>query len=236
MTYQIAICDDDAATIQHLSSVVADWGTATGNFVQIDAFPSAEAFLFRYADDKNYDILMLDIEMDGMNGVQLARKIRAENDAVQIVFITGYPEFVLEGYDVSALHYLIKPVGKGKLFSVLDRAARILGKAERAVIFEVDGEALRVKTRDIMRVEAFAHNCVVTTANTAFEVRFSISEIENMLGDGFIRCHRSYLVGLKYIKSISKKEITLDNGDQVPLSRGNYGAVNQAFIRSFKGE
>ena len=73
-------------------------------------FPSAESFLFDYAEQKNYDFLLLDIEMPSMNGVELAQKIRQENNAVQIIFITGYSDFMAEGYEVSALHYLMKPV------------------------------------------------------------------------------------------------------------------------------
>ena len=82
-------------------------------------FPSAESFLFDYAEQKNYDFLLLDIEMPSMNGVELAQKIRQENNAVQIIFITGYSDFMAEGYEVSALHYLMKPVSFDKLSKVL---------------------------------------------------------------------------------------------------------------------
>jgi DNA-binding LytR/AlgR family response regulator len=174
--------------------------------------------------------------MGSINGVELARRIRKENAAVQIVFITGFPDFISDGYDVSALHYLMKPVLKEKLFEVLHKATVNLAKTEESVIFPVNGEARRVLQKDIIYAEAFAHTCVICTKTRSFEVRMGISEIEKALTESFVRCHRSYIVGIRNISSISKTDITLDDGKKIPLSRGNYQAVNQAFIRYFKGD
>lgn len=124
----------------------------------------------------------------------------------------------------------------GKLSAVLDKAVLNLGKSEKSVIFTVDGEMLRIAACDIISVEAFAHYCNVTTINEIFEVKTSISDIEKLLDEGFIRSHRSYIVGIHFIKSISKIDITLDSGAKIPLSRSNYNAVNQAFIRYFRGK
>ncbi len=240
MTYKIAICDDMEQDTLYIAAAVKEWAKQENVCVDIHMFPSAESFLFDYAEQKNYDFLLLDIEMPSMNGVELAQKIRQENNAVQIIFITGYSDFMAEGYEVSALHYLMKPVSFDKLSKVLHRAADRLNKTEKSVIIAVDGENLRLAVSDIVWVEAFAHSCTLTTIHARFEVKTSITAIEKMLcesaGGVFIRCHRSYIVGVKYIKSISKTDITLDSGDKIPLSRSHYQAVNQAFIRYFKGE
>ena len=122
----IAICDDnpaDAAYVQHL---LTQWAEARGADCQVELFSSAERFLFRYDEDRSFDILLLDVEMGGMDGVTMARRVRRDNQSVQIVFITGYSDYIAEGYDVAALHYLMKPVSREKLFSVLDRAAEQL--------------------------------------------------------------------------------------------------------------
>ncbi len=92
----------------------------------------------------------------------------------------------------------------------------------------------KIAVCDDSDVEAFAHACRITLLHKQFEVGKSISEVEQLLGKGFIRTHRSYLVGISYMKSISKTEVTLDNGEKIPLSRKNYQAVNQAFIHRFK--
>lgn len=236
MYYKIGICDDSPTDQGYVMGLVEQWAANADRQVQMDRFPSAESFLFHYAEHKDYDILLLDIEMGGMDGVALAKKLRQENLTVQIVFITGFPDFIAEGYEVSALHYLMKPVKADTLTRVLDKAAANLGKVERSVIFHIDGEAARIAASEIEFIESFAHSCCVHTTQAAFEVKLGISEIEKLLGDGFVRAHRSYLVGLHAIRRISKADITLDGGKVIPLSRGNYQAVNEAFIRHFKGD
>ncbi len=238
MIYHIAICDDNRIEAELVADIVHKWSQRTKKPVSVNCFSSSEAFLFHYAENKNYDILLLDIEMGAMDGVELAKELRRENDTVQIIFITGYPDFLAEGYEVSALHYLLKPVSEEKLSVVLDRAVlqlEKLGKTEKSLIFDTDSETVRIKCHDIVFVEAFAHKCSITTVNGVFEVKMGISEIERMLGEGFIRCHRSYIVGLRFIHSISKTSITLDTGVQIPLSRNNCKPVNQAFIRYYSG-
>ena len=130
MTYRVAIVDDSNIDAEYVQSILKAWAQDRQAVVQAQQFVSAENFLFHHADDKAWDILLLDIEMGAMDGVSLAKKIRQENELVQIVFITGFPDFMAEGYEVSALHYLMKPVAKEKLFAVLDKAAVNLGKNE----------------------------------------------------------------------------------------------------------
>ena len=240
MRYKIAICDDTEEDANYIAAAVHTWAEKENILVNTDTFPSGESFLFQYGEQKDYDILLLDIEMNDINGVELAKIIRNQNDTVQIIFITGFSDFIAEGYEVSALHYLMKPVMEEKLFQVLNRAVKKIEKAERSVVFSANGETRRTAVSEIICVEAFAHSCMVTTAGSSFEVKWSISAIEKMLSEAaegeFIRCHRSYLVGIRFIKSISKTDITLDTQTKIPLSRKHYKEVNKAFIRYFKGE
>lgn len=231
---KIAICDDEITERKYLSSLVTAWAEQSNNIAAVSTFESAEAFLFDYAEHKDYDILLLDIEMGGLSGVELAKQIRASNNSVQMIFITGFPDFIAEGYEVAALHYLMKPVSDKKLSDVLARACANLCKIDRVILFNIDGESVRVTADKIMYAEAFAHSVVINTADSAFEARIPISEAERLLDNGFIRCHRSYIVGLKYIRRITKRDVILDNGKCVPLARSAYGKVNQAFISFYK--
>lgn len=236
MIYQIAVCDDNNADIVYITSLVSQWAEESGCMAKLDSFFSAESFLFQYEEKKDYDILLLDIEMGKKNGVELARQIRKENDHIQIVFVTGFSDFVMDGYEVEALHYLIKPVDQGKLCEVLNRAVKNLNKAERTLLFTVDGEALRIPAGEILTVEAFAHTVVISTQKGSFRVNMPISEAEKRLGEGFVRCHRSYIAGLAHIRRIARNAVILDNGTEVPLSRGSYQKVNQAFIMYYRNE
>ena len=130
MAIHIAICDDQRKDSEYISALVREWAEGQKIAVQLELFPSAEAFLFQYAERKDWDLLLLDIEMGNMDGVSMAKTVRRENEAVQIVFITGYSDYIAEGYEVAALHYLMKPVKPGKLFAVLDRALEKLRRNE----------------------------------------------------------------------------------------------------------
>lgn len=236
MAYHIAIIDDNAADGEFVARILDSWARAEKKEVQAERFPSAERFLFRYAEDKRWDILLLDIEMGAMDGVTLAKKIRQSNESVQIVFITGFADYMAQGYEVSALHYLIKPVEKSKLFAVLDRAVTALQKAERAILLPVGGETLRLPVRRVEYVEAFSHSVAVVTGQGTISVKMPISEMEKLLGEGFVRCHRSYLVGLRHIARLSRTEVVLDSGRALPLSRSAAPLTHQAFISYYAGD
>lgn len=120
--YKIAICDDTEADRNYIKDLVTRWAHSSNQQIDIHLFSSAEEFLFEYEEDKGYQILLLDIEMGKMDGVTMAKKLRETNDSAQIIFVTGYSDYFAEGYEVSALHYLMKPVKEDKLFEVLDRA------------------------------------------------------------------------------------------------------------------
>ena len=114
MAYRVAIVDDSIVDAAFEEDILKVWANNRQVVVQPERFDSAEKFLFRYADDKAWDILLLDIEMGAMDGVTMAKRVRQDNEAVQIVFITGYSDYIAEGYEVAALHYLMKPVNKDR--------------------------------------------------------------------------------------------------------------------------
>ncbi len=234
--FHIGICDDEPLAIDYLTTYLNKWAENKNCALRLSTFNSAEQFLFEYEENKDFDILFLDIQMGNMNGMELARKIRTENQKVQIVFITAIADFMAEGYEVSALHYLIKPVNEDKLFAVMDRAVENIGNTERFVVLTVEQTVLRIPVNSIISVEAFAHYINVITSAESYQLRENISSLAERLGEEFVRPHRSYLVNLRHIHSISKTEVLLDNGTAIPLSRYNYQKINQAFIQYYKGQ
>ena len=236
MKYKIAICDDSDADRQYVLNMVDRWAASAGHVVHTDTFTSAENFLFHYAEENDYDILLLDIEMGAMDGVTMAKRVRQDNEAIQIVFITGFADYISEGYEVSALHYLMKPIMRDKLFAVLNRAVAAVKKTDKALLLPVGGEMIRLPVGRVQYVEAFSHTVAIVTDTETIQVKMPISEMENLLGNGFVRCHRSYLVGLKHISRLSRTEVILDNGNTLPLSRSTAPLVHKAFISYYTGE
>lgn len=229
MIYKIAICDDNAADIQYLSTFVQKWAEQKQCQIQTDTFPSAEAFLFHYAEQKDYDILLLDIEMKKMDGVSMAKAVRRENDSVQIVFVTGYSDYIAEGYEVSALHYLMKPVHKEKLFEVLDRAVDKLKRNERVLMLELSGEMVRVPFYEIRYLDVH-QNYVTVHAKQDYTVKKTLGEFEKELDERFFRTGRSAILNLTCIQRVTKTDVYLADGSVVPLPRGQYELLNRAII------
>ncbi len=225
----VSLCDDNAQEREYLKNLVLDWQTRSGTNICVREFPSAEAFLFAY-EDNSHDILLLDIEMDGMNGVDLAKRLRAKGCRSEIIFITSHFEFCGEGYEVDALHYLIKPVSQDKLCEVLDRAAARLTKESPSVIVRCEGGTVRIFESQILYIEALLHYVNIYTAEKEYRVKEPLSEIALRLSADFYRTHRSYIVSLQKIVKISRGSVTLENGAEIPLSRGKYDDVNRAFI------
>lgn len=232
----IAVCDDELIEIEYLTSLTQEWAKATKTAVNISGFASAEAFLFKYEEDKNFDILLLDIQMKAMDGIELAEKIRENNSSIQIVFITGFPDYISRGYDVSALHYLIKPVEKEKLFEVLSKACDNLKKEEKFILLSVDNESFKTNVKDIIYVEAFGHSSSVVCEDKEYNTKLSISDISKMVDNSFIQCHRSYIANLHHISRITKTDVVFDNGKDIPVSRRMYNDVNMAFINFYRGK
>ncbi|HBA50322.1 MAG TPA: DNA-binding response regulator [Lachnospiraceae bacterium] len=230
MTYHIAICDDDEAQLESLHTQISSWSRHSGYPCEIHCFPSAEAFLFAYEDDKTCDILLLDIEMNGISGISLAKRIRRERHRTEIIFITSHFEFISEGYEVDALHYLTKPVPEEKLAAVLDRAAERLGQEPSYVIIACEGETVKLYEKDILYVESFLHYISIHTTKKEYRIKENISGFEEKLSADFFRIHRSYLVSLKYIIRISRSVVTLAGNVELPLARGKYDEINRAFI------
>lgn len=229
MNYKIAICDDSDVDRQYLSAFVSRWAVSVGHSVQIAMFASAEDFLFQYAEKSDYDILLLDIEMGSMDGVTMAKTLRKDNDTIQIIFITGYSDYISEGYEVAALHYLMKPVKQEKLFSVLDRAVEKLAKNEKVLNFEMSGEMVRIPIYQIRYAEVFG-NYVTIHADDELKIKMSLGELERGLDDQFYRVGRSVIVNLTQISRVTKVEIKLNDGTAISLPRGAYDGVNRAII------
>ncbi len=227
---RIAVIDDRPADRETIAGLVSRWAKDRDAAVTAVTFPSAEAFLFAYSEDKNFDILLLDIEMSGEDGISLAKRLRQEGCAAEIVFVTSHFELAGEGYEVDALHYLVKPVSQEKLSAVLTKAADRLTAAPPSVVISSEGETVRLTERELLYVEVFLHYLVLHTEERDYRIKETLGEFAGRLSEDFFRIHRSVLVNLRRIVKITRTDVTLDSGDVLPVARGKYDAVNRAFI------
>lgn len=230
MKLQIAVCDDEETALLQLKNAVSAWAAQRQHSIDLAAFSSAERFLFAYAENRAFDILLLDVEMEGMSGLELARQLRRDGLRAEIIFITSHFELCGEGYEVDALHYLIKPVSGERLHTVLDRAAQRLSVEAPSIVISCEGETVKLPEQEILYIEAFLHYIAIYTANREYRIRENLSAVEKRLSDDFFRPHRSYLLSLKHVTRISRTQIWMDSGAKLPLARGRYDEINRAFI------
>lgn len=230
--YRIAVCDDSPADTSAVVSMINKWNQKAGLLIQTKSFPSAEAFLFAYEEQRDIDILFLDIEMGKMSGVELARKLREMGAGMQLIFITGYMDYIAEGYDVEALHYLLKPVTEEKFFAVMERAFFRLRDREKSMLLSTAEGTVRLPLYEIRYLEV-VRNYVTVHAGEDYSVKRTLNDMEKELDESFCRTHRSYLVNLRFVKKITRSEVILKDGTAIPLARGQYDHVNRALIEYF---
>ncbi len=227
MAWRIAVCDDDAAVGEYIKNLVLTWASGAQVSVDVSVFRSAQALLFEGCNA--FDVFLLDIEMPGQNGMELAKIIRAAHETAVIVFITGYADYIAQGYDVSALHYLMKPIDKQKLFAVLQKARDVHGRQEHCLVLESAGEIHRIPLRDIRYLEVRG-NYVTVHAKQDIKIKKPLSELQAQLDERFVRTGRSFVVNVACVRRVTKTEVVLADEEKVPLSRGMYEPLNRAII------
>jgi len=230
--YRFAICDDSQKDIDYIEKLIRDWNRSAGYQLRIDRFPSGEAFWFAFEEDQSFDVLFLDIEMERLNGIELAQKLRQLGSRIQIVFVTGYMDYIEQGYDVEALHYLLKPVTEKKLAGVLDRAMERLKNRERELTLTMPEGIVRIPLAEIRYLEVMG-NYVTIHGEESCSVKRTLSQLEELLDERFYRIHRSYIVNLQSVKKCTRTEVVLKDDTVLPLSRRHYEGLNRAMITYF---
>ncbi len=235
---RIAICDDEEAQRLLIQRYVEAWAADNKVALETELFASGESFWFAWEDDSSYDLLIFDIEMGQLNGMELAAGIRRKDEDIPILFVTGYDSYMAQGFEVAALHYLLKPLRKEKLFTVLDKLKkmRMRKKQEEKILFRAEEGPLSLPASKIWYIEAMAHQCILYTEDTSHVLCSSIGEMVRQLCGRreFVRCHRSYLVNVQHISAIVKPELVLDDGRRIPVSRSAEKEVGRVYIELYK--
>ncbi len=235
----IAVCDDEPSQLLMLEKLTGVWAEKREVEIKVSLSRNADQFLFGWEEKKDIDILLLDIEMPGMNGLALARRLREIGENLQIIFVTGLEDYMLEGYDVDAVSYLLKPVNEEKLFFCLDRAWQRLDKPEAVILLDTVEGLIRIRIKDISYLESMAHETMVCCKGNLRDIRCKtgISRLEKMLesqSDGFFRIHRSYLVHMAHIEKITRKEVFMEHDVCLPIARGKWEELNNAWLRYYR--
>lgn len=186
--------------------------------------------------EENFDIVFLDIMMDGLDGMKTAKRIRKKASCRLLVFISASREYVFDAYDVEAFWYLVKPVETGKLKQVLKKAVLKTEAASPDFILVNKGrQKQKIFLRDILYFEIMGRLIDIHKTGGISDYYGKISILEEELREkGFFRCHKSYLVHLKYVKGYNRQEAVLDNGEKIPISKRRYEEFCKALLSYMK--
>ena len=224
---KIAICDDDEQDRAVMNRLVTEYLDLHNYHIRIDEFVSGEDFLA--SDRKQYDLLILDIFMGELNGIDTARRLIEENPNMQIIFCSTSNAYAAESYDVSALRYFIKPISREKLFATLDRFFHV-HTSLRTLTIKQNRMDESVYLSEIRWVEADGHRCILHTAKGDIVTRTPFAQICDQLKDAdFVKPIRYALVSLEAVAAIPSEVFTLTDGTEVPISRDQRAAMKKAF-------
>ena len=206
---RVAIVEDEAESAAVLQAHFARYGKERGCTFAADVYTDAESFITGYRPD--YDLVLFDIEMPGMNGMKGAQKLREVDPYVPIVFVTNMARYAVKGYSVGAIDFIIKPVGYFDFSTMVDKVRRLrAAQEERMISVTSAGVIRRIPVSHILYVEIYRHKLTFHTVEGDIEAWGSLSEVEAQLpAESFCRCNNSFLVNFKYVDGVEKEEVTI---------------------------
>lgn len=232
---KIAVCDDDKETLAQLCRLLEEYRASHLPELRYTPFSCAFGLLSAIECSQHFDIAILDILMPNTNGIQVAEEIRRRDEGMEIIFFSSSSEYAVDSYTVRARNYVLKPIDRQKFFAVMDQviSAMTLDSQRSFWVRDKEGGISRIAHSRLVYCEVIRKEIVfhmsdehtVTCKKTLIELMKDLGDDEN-----FFQPHRSYLVNMDYIQRVTKTELILTGGKNIPLSRAKSAQAMEAFI------
>lgn len=225
---EVAIVDDEKVIREQIKKLAVKYEPDCN----VNAYETGEELL---AEGNKYDVVYLDIQMEGMNGIDTARALREKQEDTVLIFVTGVKDYVFEAFDVAAFHYLLKPIEESKFAEVFDRAAKEAEKrkekGQKQLFIKTRQRNITLEQKNILYIENRGRKAEIHTVDETIEIYAAMVELEKHLGGEFYRCHRGYLVNMAYITEYSNDSIRLSDGESIYLAKEKYNEFVKEYMR-----
>ena len=234
---RIAICDDCPEFLDQVVSMLTLWPNKP-SILKHECYSDGDALLNAH-NEAPFDIILIDVVMPLLNGIETARELRIQDKSVKIVFLTSSPEYAVDSYTVKASNYLLKPIDTGALYHCLDELYAELRQNARSITVRSANSVHRVELANIEYIESQNKRISFALSDgTTIESIQPLYSFEDklLLSDGFYKCHRSYIVNLYHINTYTAKEIQMRSGNCIPISRTYHREFEKAYFAAIFGK
>ena len=229
---KIAVCDDDKNIISSYDDLLAKISSIIPK-LEYDVFFTGESLIAQYAKaHEPYDIIFLDIEMEGMDGIETAKKIRIHDDSVMIVYVTNHTEYVFESFEVSPFRFLVKPVAFEKFREIFLASYTKIQSNKKVIYFTADRKEFRLYCKEIYYIESQKRNLIIHTSSGNYKVYGKLETFVNQLYENdFICVHKSYLVNFNHVIEFNLNSLKIINGENIPISENKHKYAKEEHMK-----
>lgn len=226
MKIKVTIIEDQPIEAERLKKELEAWSKDTSCSIEISEYASGEEF-FTQVSVCNADVYFLDIQLGGITGIKIAKRLREKNFSGHIIFLTAFREYVFKGYEVHALNYLLKPITAKALVPCMNEISKDF--SGNTYIFRMKQGIVQIPYKEILTFSSNLHYVDILTVNETFCQYTSLNSIIGYLPKEFVRTHKSYIVNMNHIYRITGNTITLSNNMHIQIGRSFYKDVSRAF-------
>ena len=231
---RIAVCDDDLKFLQELSGLLNQYGEEYNCNIEYKTYTNPLELVSQIEKGIHYDVILLDVFMPGINGIQCAKDIRTFDNFVKIVFLTSSAEFAVQSYAVRAYQYLLKPIQKENLFLTLRLLEKEAETVERYIfILKSKTGITKISLSKLEYCEVINRKIILHLSNgEECECNLRMNELEEKMKnfEMFLKPHRSFLINMDYIQTLTTHSIVMECGTRIPVPREKYAQIKQAYM------
>lgn len=225
---RVAICDDEKPMQIALEKLLDEYSKLRNVDISVDKFENGHD-LIKTLNEREYEIVFMDYQMDDIDGMETSRVIRSKNNENIIIFVSAYPEIAVDSYEVNTFRFIVKPINKEKLFKAIDDYLKSIDYDNLLILKTHDG-IYKIKMSDIIYAEASGKHTIIRTTQKILEIHIHLKKIEDQLPEEkFCRCQRAYIAGFSHIENHTNTEILFDNGERAQIGKVYIARFKKSF-------